>query len=378
MTVNSRATVSAAILLCVVGAGAFLIMPLLVGAAAIDFQLNERQLGYLAALAMSGSAISAVLAIFWVRRVNWRRAMFFALLLLGSGHGAAVFVNSYSLLLLAIFIASLGGGTVYSLALTILSDNDKPDKVFGYSIAAQVSFQVIGLLVFPGLISSGGLDALLTILSLLAFVSLIATRLLPVRGKEVQLSNVLQIFSQSKVVFALFGCLFFFFNVGCFWTFIERMGDAAGYSPQLIGNSLAAGVAVGIIGSLSASWLGNKYGRMRPIMISAIGTVITAVLLASSDSLTVFVIAIALYNFVWNFSLAYQYAVVAAVDDSGRGVAIAPAFHASGAAMGPAIAGVLVTTDNFMAVNILVAISVMISFFFFLPACRGEQYDTSC
>ena len=301
LTINSRATVSTTIFYCVVGAGAFLIMPLLVGAAADDFQLSESQLGYLAALAMSGSAISAVLAIFWVRRVNWRKAMFFALLLLGSGHGTAVFVNSYSLLLLAIFIASLGGGTVYSLSLTILSDNDQPDRVFGYSIAAQVSFQVIGLLLFPGLISAGGLDALLTILSLMAFLSLIAIRFLPTRGKEIQLSNILQIFSQSKVVFALFGCLFFFFNVGCFWTFIERMGDAAGYSPQVIGNSLAAGVAVGIIGSLCASWLGNKYGRMRPILISAIGTVITAMLLASCDNLAIFIIAIALYNFVWNF-----------------------------------------------------------------------------
>jgi predicted MFS family arabinose efflux permease len=373
LSVNSRATVSTAILFCVVGAAAFLIMPLLIGAATEEFQLAESQQGFLAALVMSGSAISAILAIFWVRRVDWRKAMFIAALILGLGHGFAVFANDYSYLFLAVFIASLGGGTAYSLAITILSDNDNPDRVFGYCVAAQVTFQVVGLLLFPGIIKSGGLDALLMILSSLAFVSLFAIRFLPERGKDTKISKVMLVFTQSKVVFTLLGCLFFFFNVGCFWTFIERMGDAAGYSAQVIGNSLAAGVSVGVIGSLCASWLGNKYGRLRQLFISAVGTVLTAVLLSSSDALSIYVIAIALYNFVWNYSLVYQYAVVSAVDDSGRGVAIAPAFHAAGAAIGPAIAGILITTNNFMAINALVATSVIISFLFFIPACKGEN-----
>jgi predicted MFS family arabinose efflux permease len=373
LSVNSRATVGAAILYCVVGASAFLILPLLISAAAEDFSLNETQLGYLAAAAMSGSAVSAALTIFWVRRINWKKTMLTAMLILGAGHLCAIFADTYSLLILAIIIASLGGGTAYSLAITILSDNKNPDRVFGFCIAAQVSFQVIGLLILPTFIESGGLDSLLTILASLAFLSLLAIRFLPASGKEVGISNVLLIFTQSKVVFALFGCLFFFFNVGCFWTFIGRMGVTAGYSPQIIGNSLAAGVSVGIAGSLCASWLGDKYGRLRPLLLSAIGTVITTALLSSSEALVIYVVAIALYNFVWNYSLVYQYAVVAAVDNSGRGVAIAPAFHAVGAATGPAIAGVLVTADNFMAINALVAVSVIISFIFFIPACRGEK-----
>ena len=299
--------------------------------------------------------------------------MLTAMVILGCGHLFAIFADTYTLLILGVLIASLGGGTAYSLAITILSDHENPDRVFGFCIAAQVSFQVIGLLILPVFIESGGLDSLLTILASLAFLSLLAIRVLPARGKDVGISNVLQIFTQSKVVFALFGCLFFFFNVGCFWTFIERMGDTAEYSPQVIGYSLAAGVSVGIAGSLCASWLGDKYGRLRPLLLSAIGTVITAVLLSSSEALIIYVVAIALYNFVWNYSLVYQYAVVAAVDDSGRGVAIAPAFHAVGAAIGPAIAGVLVTADNFMAINALVAISVIISFIFFIPACRSEK-----
>ncbi len=371
--VNSPAVIVAAILFTVVGASAFLILPILIGAAAEDFQLNEGQLGFLSGASMAGSTISALMAVFWVRSVNWRLAMFVAMAVFGFGNLLAILVSDYTLLLMAIFIASIGGGTAYSLALTILSDNDNPDRVFGYSIAAQVSFQVIGLLAFPTVIGMGGLDALLAILCVLAIISLFAINFLPVSGKDVRLSNVFQIFTQTRVVFALLGCLFFFFNVGCFWTFIGRMGDTYGYSSQVIGNSLALGVSAGIVGSLCASWFGNKHGRLMPLCASAVGTVIAAILLNSSEALLIYVLAVALYNFVWNYSLAYQYAVVADVDESGRSVAIAPAFHAAGAAMGPAFAGMMVIEEGFIIINILVAVSVMISFALFIPACRMEQ-----
>lgn len=373
LTVNSPLCTGLAVIYSVVGAAAFLVMPLLVGAAAEEFQLNESQLGYLAATAMGGSAISAVLAIFWVRRFNWRLIMTMAMLILGSAYGFALSAADYAALLPAIFVASLGGGTAYSLALTILSDNDNPDRVFGYSIAAQVSFQVIGLMFVPGLIENGGIDVLFLLFIALALLGLTGSWLIPVKGKNKDINNVMQIFSQKNVMFALAGCLFFFFNVGCFWTFIERMGNAAGYTGQTIGNSLAAGVSVGILGSLCASWFGSRYGRLRPLLFSALGTVVSAILLSVSDALSIYVIAVALYNFVWNYSLVYQYAVVAAADDSGRGVAMAPAFHALGGALGPALAGILVSTDSFIAVHILVSVSVMISFLFFIPACRGEN-----
>ncbi len=371
--INSPATIIAAILFTVVGASVFLILPILIGAAAEDFLLNESQLGFLSGSSMAGSTISALIAIFWVRSVNWRLAMFIAIAVFGLGNLVAILVSEYTFLLVAIFIASIGGGAAYSLALTILSDNDNPDRVFGYSIAAQVSFQVIGLLALPTVIGIGGLDALLAILCALAIMSLFAISVLPVSGKEVRLSNMFQIFTQTRVVFGLLGCVFFFFNVGCFWTFIGRMGNAYGYSPQVIGNSLALGVSAGIIGSLCASWLGNRHGRLMPLFASALGTVIAAVLLNSSEALLIYVLAVALYNFVWNYSLAYQYAVIADVDESGRSVAIAPAFHAAGAAMGPAVAGMMVVEDGFIIINILVAVSVMISFALFIPACRIKQ-----
>ena len=357
-----------AILLTVVGASAFLVLPLLIGAAAEGLSLRGSQQGLLAFVLMAASAISALLAIFLVRKIHWVKLAYAALLLMLAGDIAALIVkDNFTLFLMAVTAISLGGGTVYSLALTVLSDNRTPDRMFGYSIAAQVSFQVLGLLFLPALIESGGLHKLFLFFIVVVCSGLAMSWLLPARGLEQKVNNPFSVFTQSKVMLALMGCLFFFFNVGCFWAFIERMGNAYGFAAQTIGNSLAAGVAAGIAGALAASWQGDRLGRLKPLLLSAIATVAAALMLSVSREVAVYVAAVALYNFAWNYSLAYQYAVVASVDESGRGIAITPAFHAVGAAIGPGIAGLLISADNFIGVNALVAISVIISFLFFIP-----------
>jgi hypothetical protein len=85
----------------------------------------------------------------------------------------------------------------------------------------------------------------------------------------------------------------------------------------------------------------------------------------SANQLLNYVVALALYNFVWNFSLAFQYAAVNAADTSGRSVAAAPAFHAAGGAVGPGVAALIMTTGSFTAVLVLAAGAVIVSFLMF-------------
>ena len=72
--VNRTSAVIAAVCITFISVGSFLILPLLVGAAADDMGLTERQVGFLASAGMAGAALSSALAVFWIRRVDWRRA----------------------------------------------------------------------------------------------------------------------------------------------------------------------------------------------------------------------------------------------------------------------------------------------------------------
>jgi hypothetical protein len=66
----------------------------------------------------------------------------------------------------------------------------------------------------------------------------------------------------------------------------------------------------------------------------------------------------------------YQYALVAAVDGTGRCIAAVPAFHAIGAAAGPAVAALYLSGDNFLPVILIAAAAVIASQVLFVAALR--------
>ncbi len=375
-----RANLVAAIGVSFIAVASFLVLPLLVGELVHSLGFSEKQVGLFASAVMLGSTLSAALAAIWVRRVDWHKALLLTLVGLVAGNAISIFTDQFVPFLMAQFLVGFFGGAAYSLALTALSDGDRPERYFGYSIAAQVSFQVIGLMAGPYIAGLGGIDALLAVLVILDMVALVLLRWFPANTKTAVDKHERSSLLKPVPLLALGGCFFFFFNVGCYWTYIELIGEAAGIDKQQIGLSLAGGVSFGIVGALFASWCGNRFGWLRPLIIGAVGTVIAVVFLRDSFGALALFLTVALYNFVWNYSLAFQYAAVNEIDLSGRGVAAAPAFHGAGGAAGPAVAAYLVTADSFIAVNYLVAGSVILSLALFALAylmnsgSRSTQY----
>jgi len=368
LTVDRKTAVAASVGISVISVGGFLILPLFVGAAAQKFSLSEQQIGFFASSVMAGSAISAVLAIFWIRRIDWQKAAFAALSLLLVAHSLSLFSNTFGQLVFLQFMASFGGGAAYSLALTTLSDNRNPDRCFGFAIAAQVSFQVLGLLLLPSFIETNGLQSILTLLALMAALGLVVLRWLPRSGHATPQIPSGKTVLKPAILLSLLGCFMFFFNVGVVWSFVERMAALEGFGAADIGQSLAIGVAFGVPGALLASWSGERFGRVGPMALGAATILIALYLLQGGMTSTEFLIAIILYNFGWNYSLPFQYAAVNAADASGRGVSVTPAFHGAGAAIGPSVAAFYVTADSYAAVSVVAAIAAVLSLVLFVWA----------
>jgi len=359
---------TAAIALTVISVAPFLVLPLYVGAAAESLSFSQSQLGFLAACVAGGSALAAIVMMLLVRRFPWRPMAAAALSLSLLPMLVSLLVEQPPVFMAMQAIAALGGGATYSLALTALADRRHPDRAFGLSIAAQVAFQVVGMLALPGLVETNGLSGVLTVFVAMEVAGLTLVLWLPASGRTLPPVVAGASVSGLPVLLALAGCFCFFFNVGAVWTYIERMAVLSGFDGQQIGNALAIGVSLGIPGALLASWCGDRFGRIGPLALGAVGTVVALLMLGEGMSLVSFVLAAALYNFVWNFSLTFQYAAVNDVDTGGRGVAAAPAFHGAGAAVGPAAAALFVTATDLGMVNALATVAVIASFVLFALA----------
>ena len=83
--------------------------------------------------------------------------------------------------------------------------------------------------------------------------------------------------------------------------------------------------------------------------------------MAGSRGATAFGVAGAIYYFAWCYGVAYQYALVNAVDPTGRAVAITGGCAFFGSAGGAALAALFVTPSDYSVVVWIVAVGVCIS-----------------
>ena len=340
----------------VISLEAFWLLPTIVDGLKTDLHLSAPEIGMVSAVGTAASMIAALLTKYWVRRFQWPAAA--RILLLGTLAINALwptYRNYWPALLAIQFPLGFLAGSLYSLTLTMISDEERPDRLFGILMAAQVAFQVTGILSGPYILHHGGIDSLIAIFAVLNATCIPLTWLLPSRGRRPYVSMpFLAVFSLPTLL-ALSGCFFFLINVGAYWTYIYLIGRDIGLGDVQVARSLAAGVSAGLAGGLAASWCGNRLNRDSLITLGGFLIVLSVALLIGPTGVWKFVVSCALYNFAWNFSVAYEYSAVTNVDATGHALAIAPAFHSGGGAAGPALAALLVTPFGYASVFWLAA-----------------------
>ncbi len=371
---NSRAVFISALLLTVVGGSTFNILPFLTAGAVDTLGFSDRQVGVMSLIISVGSGASAVLAGMWVRSAHWPRVAVFGLGGMLVTTSLAMLLHRYWTFVLLQGATGFFSTAVICLAVTILSDRHESARAFGMANAMQVVYQISALLVGPTLLRLAGLNGVLAVIAALSGLAMPLALLLPAHGRTVVSEGVSKGLLKPATVLGLLGFGLFFVNAGAYWTYVEIMGEARGMTSRLAANCIAVGVSAGILGGAAAWALGDRFGRLWPLLLSCLLTVAAALLLNGSFSVAALVLSVLLYFFAWNYAVAYQLSIVNAVDTTGRAVAITQAFAFLGAAAGAGLAALFVTPGHYQAVIWVVVVAVCLSTALFAISFAGHRY----
>jgi predicted MFS family arabinose efflux permease len=367
---RERPAVAAAIglALVVLGASMFNILPLLTAGAADKLGFSARQAGLMSSVLTAASGASALLAGAWVRSLRWPRAAAVALGGMAAASLGAMLAHGYWPFVLLQGLAAFCGSAAFSLGMTILSDGRESARGFGIAISAQAAYQIAALWAGPALLRLSGLNGVLLLLAVPAGLGIALTPLLPRTGRAVRGERATTGLLRPATLLAFIGFTAFFVGAGAYWTYLELMGQALGMTAREVANWTAVAVAAGIPGGLLASVQGARLGTLRPLALAAGLILISALLLTGSYGATAFGIAGALYYFAWCYCLAYQFALVNAVDKTGRAIAITGACAFFGSAGGAALAALFVTPHDYLAVVWIVTVGICVSTVMFAAA----------
>jgi predicted MFS family arabinose efflux permease len=259
------------------------------------------------------------------------------------GSIAPVVSASYVPLLLSRLMAGIGCGLISAVVLSVIGTSRNPDRTF--SLYYLIAFGGSALLVPVGVwaisrfLVAGGYILLAV---LLVFVYLAANSFPSVVRTEAKgrMHMSRSAIRTMPALWCLGLSLFYWIGFGGVWAFVERLGIRANLSHAEIGSVLSLGPLASIAGAICASILHTRLGRS-PILLASIAlAMMSIVMLGWVTSRHSFVAAVLALSYVWPLFLAYLGGTMAAIDPSGRIVAMSVTSQTLGMAIGPAAAGV--------------------------------------
>ena len=335
-----------------IGAMLFNAMPVLLGGLAETRALNESELSAIASAIFFGSLIAVFSAVYWVNRLSWRLViivMAIATILISA---FLPFIAGHIQLTMLLALLGFVMGALYSPALAALSLSRTPERAFAIAIALQVAVSALVAYSLPVFLTPAlGLWAIPCVLMITSILVLLCISWLPERSSDpVEATESGVKAPRKQVLTGILGlmamCVFYIGLIGA-WEFLERIGNSWSLSHEYIGGIIALALIVGAGGALFPMVLGDRFGKVRPVILAIVLLLAAAILLSVQGTALRFAVGAILLNVGWNLAIPFMYASLADADPSGRFVVFSVSIQMAGAVIGAGIAGALVVGVGF-------------------------------
>ena len=325
-----------------VGYGVLVGIPVISSAWVNQLGFSEVEVGRVAGADLGGLSLGAVLTAMLISRLDRRWLTLAGIVLSVSANAACMTITDYESVLWLRVVSGLGSGFYTAVAVANLGATSWPARAFNYSLFAFAFSQAGELAVLP-MLSMNGIYLVFIVAYLLTLPFLgwypgrTAER--PARAVQGDLQGVTVPRYVPWMVLAAIGVTYV--NIGAYWTYIELASAGSSANPDWVSQVLVFTSFFSVLGCLFATFISNRFGLARPLMITLFMQAIIVVMLVAGINDVNIVISLFGFNFLWIFADVYQMATVANVDPDGRYSALMPGAQGLGQIVGPNLAASL-------------------------------------
>ena len=336
-------TVIAGVLLFVTSTSIFYIIPAYLEFLSQSLALDTAQLGNIAGAESISMGVMSLFAPFWAGRFNRRSCALFGAVACIAGNMAAAFASTYQTVLIArVLVGFFGEGMLCSVAFAVLGNTRDVSRTYAIALTAAVALSaavIAASAVLTGVFPMFGplVPVIATACLLLPFIRWLplVVRSHPSKVEPVPLSRARAgILGLLLVAQALWTA-----GPIAFWTFaahVARNKDVSGQKADLI---LAISVLASLLGSLSAAFMGDRWGQIKPLALTTVAVIIFGAAYQLSNSTLGMMLYMALFYGFWNYGAVYKIAIISRYDPEGRAATAIPAAQVLGMSIGPLCAG---------------------------------------
>jgi predicted MFS family arabinose efflux permease len=360
---NSSSALAIACFVMAVGGLEFSIMPLYLGGMATHLLFTEQQVGFIGSAYLVGFTLTCFSAIFWSHRVNWRTGVIFAALIATGSYLIAAATRNYQWILVLTFLVGCARGIFYAISVCSLGDTENTERAFALGSLSTMVLAGLGMLALPYVMQSLLICGLFVPLIGVSVLSVAMVRWLPIRAiKQAETVESTASGSTLHVFVALGGLLAFWIGMCGIWSFLERIGNANGLSPQAIGTVLAVSYAGVILAAIIVAWLGDRIGRAAPIFTGMLTMLVGIFCMDRPLTFATYMTASIIFQVGWIICYPFTMAVISRADTSGRYVPLIAAAQGLGASLGAGIGGTLIgTSEDYSGIYRMAVVCLVLS-----------------
>lgn len=374
--------------LAILGPIIFLVLPVVLGAIAVELGYGESQLGLLATIELLGIAIAATTGLYWTAKWNWQKVARISIALLIAGNlltYAVLAEASYNTILGIRFVLGLAAGGLMAIMYSYLAAHPDTERAAGFLVSAQTAVQVAGIYLLPVIIAApllGGLflgaKGIFLVFALFAVVLLGAAGYLPTGAPAQEEEAVVEVVVDAKrspAIIVLISFLLFFATQTAVWAFLELFGADAGMDGGDTILAITLSTAAAVFGPLFAGAFGDRFGQFKPLVGAGILQFAgLAMLLLFKVDFLVMVISLSLFQVGWTMALPYHLGVLTDVDPTHRLIVLTSPASAVGIALGPIYGGVFIEAFGYNALFIAAGVLLTLYLGCILPFA-GNKAD---
>ena len=339
----------------------YMLLPAIISSAIDEFTLSTTQAGLIASCLLGTLALSMFATTPFLTRIESIKITRAGALIVAIGYLLAAFAPGLIGVFLALSVAGAGMGISIAGGDAIVSARDNPDQVFAY-IFALGQFTAFALLVacVPAATQGAGFKGLCLLLMAWSILMLVV---LSLSGSQQSSGNTKHGHGSITIaifISPIFRALFMIgFSDASVWPFTGEVGMSVGLDETQAQTIQGVALLAGIIGATIAGFLGTRFGRRLPIILGLSILAVMYFAILSANSAWIYSAAQIAALLFYGFSIPYLFGISSELDSSGQIMATATGMQMLGLAIGPWVAGILMSGPGLTAVGIAVVLSVI-------------------
>lgn len=346
-------------------------MPYLIGSMVDYLQVPESTAGLLGTAELIVVAVTTAILAPRMDRLPRRSLAAAGMLIAATGHFLSMSAAEPLPLLAVRALAGLGAGLALAAGNAVIAGTGDPLRNYARMIAVYGALGA-GLLIGMGFaVSLWGLPGAYAVQGLWVVLTMPFLLFMPMRLEAKASEQV----SGARIPWGAgaLGVAAVFLWHSCdtsVYGFSERVAAAIGFDPEETGWVLGASVVTGFLGASLASLLGDRFGRVWPILTGGVAFALCSYVLTAAESADAYISAQVAYALFFTFTGPYIYGIVGDLDRHGRVMVAASSAALFGGGVGPYLSSLVAEAAGYGAIGEYVVGIVALILLFSLVCLR--------